>query len=259
MNSKIPTPTILVVEDEHFMRMLIVQALESIGFTSLCEAEDGKHALQIMANKPIDFVITDIEMRPLNGLELVRQIRSRKASIDPASRVVFLTGLGDMSTLSAASELDVHGFIVKPFSAAQLRRKMEEAMRLTIRLREPSVYDSLVFAPAELHVQQKNQLKGAGYTVTTTKVQRLDNSSAASQPDQAMDLAVQPPTAEERQIRVTVAGMKIGMILCEDVMARGVVMLSKGTILDPRLLLVMKDMHSVLDRSEYLVELSKDP
>jgi CheY-like chemotaxis protein len=260
MTSQIPNITILVVEDEHFMRMLILQALESIGFTSLCEAEDGKQALQVMRKKHVDFVISDIEMRPLNGLELVRQIRVGEAPIDPGSRIIFLSGLGDMSTLSAASELDVHGFMVKPFSANQLRTKMQEALRLTVRLREPSVYESLAFTPAALQVRQKSQAKGSGYSVTTKRqALRSEKSHTASQPIQPAYETCQPATAEQKQICVAVAELCAGMTLCEDVLARGVVMLNKGAILDPRLLLVLRDMRSVLDKSEYIVELPKDP
>ena len=155
--SKFQNITILVVEDEHYMRMLIIQALQSVGFKAIYEAEDGKRALQVMSKEQhIDLVISDIEMQPMNGLALAQQIRAGKAPIDPGTRFVFLTGLGDISTLTDAAELDVQGFISKPFSANQLKEKIEKALKMRVELRAPSIYEELVFGSAGFILKQKD-------------------------------------------------------------------------------------------------------
>jgi hypothetical protein len=71
-------------------------------------------------------------------------------------------------------------------------------------------------------------------------------------------VADQPEKAERSRIVAPMAELQPGMTLCEDVLARGVVMLSKGVTLDPRLLLVLQDMRSVIEKSEFLVELPSE-
>lgn len=255
MSYRIPNLSVLVVEDEHFMRMLIVQALESLGVSSVHDAEDGSHALQVMATEHINFVITDIEMRPQNGLELTQMVRAGKTPIDPATRVIFLTGLGDMSTLSAASELDVHGFMLKPFSAKQLQQKMQEALNLTVRLRDPAVYEALVFSPAEQHLWENRRIKNSGYTVTTTRAVRPEQTAPLSTPGHAAPTGDHEQSENARRMLVALEDLQPGMTLCEDILAGNVAMLRKGMVLQPGFLLVLRDMRELLDKVEWEVEL----
>lgn len=254
MPIKINDLTTLVVEDERFMRMLIIHALESMGFASVLEAESGEQALQVMAKHHIDFIITDIEMTVPNGLELVRQIRAGKTRADPGTRVIFLTGLRSASILAAAAELDVQGYLSKPFSAKQLREKIEQAYSCKVRLRDPSAYDASALSQDQATGWAEDALKTENTPLPSASRELGAEEGGGSEPEKSVDRSdTRAPRAG-----VTIENLHPGMILCEDICAKGVLMLRKGVQLDHRLLLVLRDMRSVLDKTEFEVEVPED-
>lgn len=252
MNQAIRTARILLVEDEHFMRMLIVQALESLGFNTVHEAEDSQQAIRVLATEAVDLVITDIEMRPMNGLDLVKRIRTGQTALPRDARVIFLTGLGDMTTLSAASELDVHSFLIKPVSANQLRGKIEDALRTEVRLRDRSTYEALTFVPAGVTTHQADQVKRAGYTLTSVATPRTEPPYAATRPKPVSD------ASGSCGVFLPVDALQPGMILCHDIITRGVPLLRKGAVLAPGHIQVLKSIRTVLEQSEFEVKLPGD-
>ncbi|MEW8322592.1 MAG: response regulator [Candidatus Thiodiazotropha taylori] len=259
MKSSILNRKILVVEDVKFMRKLVKQALERIGFASVLEADDGEQALGLMERQPVELVITDIEMQPCNGLQLVQQIRAGIAPVDPATRVIFLSGLDDLSTLEAASELDVSGFLVKPVSADQLREKIEESFASTVRLRKPAFYKALSFAPASLTPQGKNKAEASGYRFTTTRIARKEGDITTRQPaqvpnNQLVEDESAPITPGYQRMFVALEQLHEGMILGEDVVAKGAPILRAGTVLVPGHLMVLRDMRALLEKSELRVD-----
>jgi two-component system chemotaxis response regulator CheY len=255
MNTSLFHTRILVVEDEHFMRMLAVQALESVGFRTVHEAEDGEDALGVMAKEDIDLLLTDIEMQPLNGLELAKRVRAGQTPLRRSTPVVFLSGLGDVATLTAASELDVHGFMVKPMSANQIRDKIDEALKLEVRLREPLLYQGLTFSSANGLVRRKGGRDLPGYTVTTTTPSRpvpvhTTAQQFSAEPEPADQIEAPPGTY---RVTLPIEKLQPGMTLCEDIVSRGVIMLSKNSTLSPGHILVLRDMRKMLEKSEYVV------
>lgn len=251
MNPAILNTRILLVEDESFMRMLATQALEGLGFDSVFEAEDGEDALQVLANNQADLIVTDIEMRPMSGLDLVKSIRCGESTQPRDTRVIFLSGLGNMSTLAAASELDVNGFLVKPVSANQLRDKIVDALESEVRLREPAVYKAMAFTPGALELREQGDVPGSGYRITTTSNRQgrpVDTTSAPSVRREAP-----PPPPEPEGSLVGLNELESGMVLCHDVLANGVAMLRKGVVLAPGHILVLKNMRSVLASIEFEV------
>jgi YesN/AraC family two-component response regulator len=251
MNSILQTKQILVAEDEHFMRILIIQALNSLGFDNVHEAEHGKHALQIMAEHPIDIVISDIEMEPLSGLELVKMIRAGKTPIARDSRVIVLTGLSDVTTLASSLELDVQGFLVKPVSANDLLKKILSVTQMEVRLKERSAYESLRFTPAGVNINRKHRMHGHDFTVKTASKPAPQNPAKQSgTPHTATD---QQLPAGHQLVRVDL--LKPGMVVCKDILARGVMLLRKGATLELEQILVLKDMQRVLDCKDIEVKL----
>lgn len=255
MNPSILNTRILLVEDESFMRMLATQALESLGFDSVSEAEDGERALQLLAKQEIDLLVTDIEMKPMSGLDLVKSIRAGESTQQRDTPVIFLSGLGDVSTLAAASELDVHGFLVKPVSAIQLRDKIEEALKSEVRLRDPNTYKAMSFTASALQERDQGDIPGAGYRITTTANHR--GGSAETPAQQSRPTAPSPPPAPVG-VMVGLNELEPGMVLCHDVLANGVAMLRKGVVLAPGHILVLKNMRSVLADIEFEVMVPED-
>jgi two-component system, chemotaxis family, chemotaxis protein CheY len=113
----------LVVDDSPTMRRIICNALREIGYTELLEAEDGQEALDKLHIVPIDFVITDWNMPNMNGLALTKSIRNNPDMRDLP--VLMITTRGMQEDVISAMYARVDSFIVKPFTPAILRDKID--------------------------------------------------------------------------------------------------------------------------------------
>ncbi len=114
--------TVLIADDEPMMRSLLSSYLIGDRHYTVIQARDGREALTSYQKNLLDIDITflDIEMPKLDGLEVLREIRS----IDPEAYVVMLSGVGNLANVNAAMEAGMNGFIVKPFS----NNKIAEAL-----------------------------------------------------------------------------------------------------------------------------------
>lgn len=119
MNKKMK---VLIVDDFATMRRVIKNLMKSLGFENFEEAEDGAKALKILKTTKIDFVVTDWNMPNMNGLELLKEIRkeSRLAHIP----VLMVTAEQKREQIIAAAKAGVNGYIVKPFTAETLSKKL---------------------------------------------------------------------------------------------------------------------------------------
>ncbi|WP_025109596.1 response regulator [Pseudomonas sp. H1h] len=115
-----PAPTILVVEDDDIVRMLIVDVLEELEFTVL-EAADGEQALETLRDEShtIDLMMTDFGLPDIDGRELANQARALR----PTLPILFASGYAENIDVPA----DMH-VIGKPFSIDQLRDKVKQVL-----------------------------------------------------------------------------------------------------------------------------------
>jgi two-component system, chemotaxis family, chemotaxis protein CheY len=114
--------SILVVDDYNTMIRIIRNLLKQIGFENVDEATDGSSALAKMRKRPYDLVISDWNMAPMTGYELLREIRS-----DPAlnsARFIMITAESKTDNVIAAKKAGVDNYIVKPFNAQTLQHKI---------------------------------------------------------------------------------------------------------------------------------------
>ena len=115
---------ILVVDDFSTMRRIIRNLLRELGFDNVVEADDGNSALPTLRRGGFDFLITDWNMPGMTGLELLENVRS-----DPglaALPVLMVTAEAKREQIIAAAQAGVNGYIVKPFTAATLREKIDK-------------------------------------------------------------------------------------------------------------------------------------
>jgi len=115
---------ILVVDDFSTMRRIIKNLLRDLGFTNVDEADDGKTALPILKQGGVDFLITDWNMPGMNGIDLLKKVRSdpELASIP----VLMVTAEAKREQIIAAAQAGVNGYVVKPFTAAVLKEKIDK-------------------------------------------------------------------------------------------------------------------------------------
>ena len=115
---------ILVVDDFSTMRRIIKNLLRDLGFTNVSEADDGSTALPMLQNGDFDFVVTDWNMPGMQGIDLLREIRKDdKLKHMP---VMMVTAEAKKEQILAAAQAGVNGYIVKPFTAATLKGKLDK-------------------------------------------------------------------------------------------------------------------------------------
>jgi CheY-like chemotaxis protein len=108
---------ILLVDDNHHMRVLLTEILRAIGVKQVFEAGDGAEALQMMRTHPIDIVMTDLAMQPLDGIDLVRLVRNSRDSPNPMVPVIMVTGHSTLRRVAEARDVGVTEFLSKPVTA----------------------------------------------------------------------------------------------------------------------------------------------
>ena len=117
---------VLIVDDQNSVRQMTRIALEEIGFKHIHEAENGVKAMETAAVQPLDLIISDFNMPEMDGLSLLRAVRGH-----PVVRklpFILLTGRGDKELVVKAAQAGVNNYLVKPFTAAILRAKIEQVM-----------------------------------------------------------------------------------------------------------------------------------
>ena len=131
--------TVLVVDDNQFMRKLVRGLLMNIGVSSVVEAGDGLEALEEIRSSRPDMVILDWEMPLLNGPELVRIVRSPGAFPVPDIPIIMLTAFGDRRRIVELVQIGVNEFLCKPVSAKALYDRIVSILlkpRATVQLGE---------------------------------------------------------------------------------------------------------------------------
>jgi len=108
---------ILLVDDNHHMRVLLTEILRAIGVKHAFEAADGAEALQMMRAYPIDIVMTDLAMQPLDGIDFVRLLRNSPDSPNPMVPVIMITGHSTLRRVAEARDVGVTEFLSKPVTA----------------------------------------------------------------------------------------------------------------------------------------------
>lgn len=116
--------SVLVVDDQLTMRSLVRNGLQQLGFTDIREASDGEEALRVLVQRPVRLVLSDYNMPKLDGLNLLRAIRAHP----PTKGIAFimLTGRADSELVQRAAQFGVNNYLVKPFTVAILRQKIEQ-------------------------------------------------------------------------------------------------------------------------------------
>ncbi len=123
----------LVVNDALPMRHVVTHLLKELGYRKISEAVDGAMALRACKNAkavgaPVTFIITDCAMPIMNGLDLIRSIRSTPGMADLP--ILMVTPHASKEDIMAAAEAGTDGYIVRPFNANALGRKLDEILKV---------------------------------------------------------------------------------------------------------------------------------
>ena len=123
--------SVLVVDDESFMRQLIVRLVNDLSIRNVTTANDGADAMTKFSGskRNFDIVICDLEMPKMDGFAFVRQLRARTEIPCHDVPVLIVTGHSEEESIQAAVKSGIHGFLVKPVSKQALESRIRAAMK----------------------------------------------------------------------------------------------------------------------------------
>jgi EAL domain-containing protein (putative c-di-GMP-specific phosphodiesterase class I)/CheY-like chemotaxis protein len=223
---------ILVVEDDKFVRGIIVRVLNDLRFTQIMDVDSAVDARILLEKHTFDLIVTDVEMPGMNGLELIQLIRTGKTHAKADTRILVLTGYSNSQMMSVALALDVNGFLIKPVVAAVLYEKIAKAMTEKMHLRSPLAYQSVV-----------------------TKLQNLPNAEASKE---AAIVSMDTSPAAQSSVKVsrlTLRELRPNMIVRENIFAKdGTLLISAGRVLTEVSIHRMNDLSGILKSNIFMVE-----
>ena len=205
--------------------------LREMGCKDVLPADNGAKAFsmfQVETQPPIKLAIVDFNMPDLNGLQILKLIRTGKTAAARNLPVLMLTGTADGGLVSAAAALDIGAFVVKPVSKATLSTRIAKA------LTEPREAK-----PAEQYEAVDIDTVGKALLLSHKPV-----GGAKARPDRAETL---------RGVKLRLEAVPAGSVLAEDIRGPdGELLLSRGALLSERFLRRLRDFSGVA-RIDYLV------
>lgn len=120
---------ILVVDDNPHMRRIVKEILRTLGVGAVKDASDGADALKTMRVIPVDIVIADLDMSPLDGLEFTRLVRTGKDSPNRYMPIIMLTAHTESFRVLQARDAGVNEFLAKPISVRRLYARLDAVIR----------------------------------------------------------------------------------------------------------------------------------
>jgi len=113
---------VLIADDSGMMRKIVRRALLSVGIWTAMEAVDGDEALALFKPGEFDLVLTDWNMPGKSGLEVIRGIRARDASVP----IIMITTEAEKARVVEAIQAGASDYLIKPFTIDTLRQKVEK-------------------------------------------------------------------------------------------------------------------------------------
>lgn len=114
---------ILIVDDSLFMRMILKNVIQELGYETVAEASNGLEALTLYTELKPDLVTLDITMPEMDGITALEEIKN----MDPDAKVIMVSAMGQQALLIRAVSMGASDFIVKPFSKDRVREALKKA------------------------------------------------------------------------------------------------------------------------------------
>jgi len=118
--------SILVVDDYNTMVRIIRKLLKQVGYENVDEAANGEEALRMIKEKEYDLIISDWNMEPMTGFDLLREVRANEGTVK--TPFILVTAESKKENVVAAQQAGVSDYLVKPFSAPVLKEKIDSVV-----------------------------------------------------------------------------------------------------------------------------------
>lgn len=124
---------ILIIDDEESVVFTLSRALSKLEEDyEIVTASSGNEALEYIKGEFFDVIITDLNMPGINGIEFTEAVQA----VDPSAIIMWITAYGDDDVKARAERLDVHRYLTKPLNIAEIRRNVQEALKIAARQRK---------------------------------------------------------------------------------------------------------------------------
>jgi len=222
---------ILLVDDNQFILQTIFELLDSANYKKVERAKSAEEALLIMSGKKFDIIITDVEMGDINGLELLKMVRTGKAGVDAKTPVVVLTSHSAVHVLGTAIALDACGFLAKPIKIATLINKIEEVTSRKLALR-PAI----------------------AYEVIPTSILQVEEPAQEEKEEEQQEEAVAVEEKKEETRMVDLEELEDGMVLAADIGAKsGSRLIKSGTKLNANAISRIAELQNIIENIKFEV------
>lgn len=241
----------LIADDKAFIRSLIQGMLRGFKVDNVQFATNGMDVLNTLSipDNPIDCLLCDWNMAPINGLQVLSLIRRGAVKGAPRDlRVIMLTGHADAELVQAALALDVNGYVIKPVAAEKLGSAIADVFIKPFTLRSVEEYEEVktgtvrngAVDSAERTIPwvmwRRDPEKGQLLNNTLTTIRQ----EAALQVREKKPAARLPPSLNKRKCGLD--EVKPGAILAKDILTQdGAVLLAAGVQLTPKLIERLKE------------------
>ncbi|MYM58920.1 response regulator [Vibrio sp. OCN044] len=216
--------TILVVEDNNLSRKALIGMLFKSGYENILSAPDGQTAIDKIEHNHVDLVVTDINMPHINGLQLIKAIRTGSTHAVAETSIIAVTSLSDIETISACMRLEVDAFLPKPVTVKDAREQIEQAVTGHTELYQQHLYHEI---DTDLDGEKKEDTQ---------------------QP--------QPHSIDHTTTLDSLFDLRAGMTLVRDIFAHnGTCLVKAGTQLDGRLVKRLCELKAIIDEQPIRVEL----
>jgi len=239
----------LVIDDEPFMRSLVERMLRELKPAAILAAQNGSHALSFFKDElsRFDVIISDYNMKPVNGLQLLQAIRTGAVPRIPRDqRFIMLTGFGESEVVKTALELGVNGYLVKPVAPDKLVQMLDWILSKPFEPKDAAHYRAIDITSVPADDEAEPPSKPNAWVVLSREALARGQSALKEKVERFRREHVTRTVSDEIKIRnrrqCELQSLQEGMILAEDIEAEeGVILLRKGTHLDGRMVERLKE------------------
>jgi YesN/AraC family two-component response regulator len=232
------TKRFLIVDDEVFMLGLIERMLKECKAGVIMKANDGGQALRAIKDNftQVDCIISDFNMKPVNGLQLLQGVRlGVNAKIPREQAFIMLTGHGESDVVKTAIALDVSGYVVKPVALDKLVETIDKVFKKPLDIKDAEYYRSIKLPKVPSLNEDAAAKKSRAWTVMAHGPFRRDSPIKQKLEQLKRDHATQDGVEEvkiKNKRECAINELLDGQILAQDIEAEeGVVLLRRGTYL----------------------------
>jgi len=220
---------VLVADDEAFSLSIIGRMLREMGCKDVLQVDNGAKAFAtFQADTKISMAIVDFNMPDLNGLQILKLIRTGKTAAARNLPVLMLTGTADGGLVSAAAALDVGAFVVKPVSKATLTTRINKALGEAREAKPESQYEAV-------DIDSVSKALLLSHKPVGTVRARTDTGKTVN------------------GMKLRLESVPVGAVLAQDIRGPdGELLLGRGTQLSERFLRRLRDLSGAA-RIEYLM------